>query len=90
MPLLFLDTSFLVALEDADDQNHFHAISYWKKFKKQPAMLVTTDYVFDETVTFMKHTCRQVGTKENENVIPACRESFLTIPNKFMKIFPLI
>ena len=54
MPLLFLDTSFIVALEDADDQNHFHAISYWKKFKKHPAMLVTTDYVFDETVTFMK------------------------------------
>ena len=25
----------------------------------------------------MKHTCRQVGTKKNENVIPACRESFL-------------
>ncbi|MBA3060647.1 MAG: AMIN domain-containing protein, partial [Nitrospirae bacterium] len=24
----------------------------------------------------MKHSCRQVGTKENENVIPACRESF--------------
>ncbi len=25
----------------------------------------------------MKHTFPQVGTKKNENVIPACRESFL-------------
>lgn len=51
---LFLDTSFIVAMEDADDQNHAKAISYWKKFKKHPERLITSTYVFDETVTFFK------------------------------------
>jgi predicted nucleic acid-binding protein len=54
MSHLFLDTSFIIALEDADDQNHFSAMSYWKKFKKHPDKLSTTTYVFDETVTFLK------------------------------------
>jgi len=51
---LFLDTSFIIALEDADDQNHQHAVAYWKGFKKNPRKLITTSYIFDETVTFLK------------------------------------
>jgi predicted nucleic acid-binding protein len=51
---LFLDTSFIIALEDADDQNHQKAIGYWKTFKKHPHRLVTTTYVFDETITFLR------------------------------------
>jgi len=54
MYLMFLDTSFIIALEDADDQNHNNAILYWRRFKKKPCKLVTTSYVFDETVTLLK------------------------------------
>jgi len=51
---IFLDTSFIIALEDADDQNHKKAITFWNSFKKKPAKLITTTYIFDETVTFLK------------------------------------
>lgn len=54
MNSLFLDTSFIIALEDADDQNHNNAMLYWRKFRKKPCKLVTTSYVFDETVTLLK------------------------------------
>lgn len=61
MESLFLDTSFILGLEDADDQNHEQAISYWKGFTNRPRKLVTTTYVFDETVTFLK---RRMGYKK--------------------------
>jgi len=51
---LFLDTSFIIALEDADDQNHQAAALYWKTFKKHPRKIIITSYIFDETVTFLK------------------------------------
>ena len=51
---LFLDTSFIIALEDADDENHGKAILFWKSFIKKPRPLITTTYIFDETVTFLR------------------------------------
>lgn len=54
MRTLFLDTSFIIALEDADDQNHDKATHYWEQFKKEPHKLITTTYVFDETITLLK------------------------------------
>ncbi len=54
MASLFLDTSFIIALEDADDQNHHPAVAYWKSFKRNPRKIVITSYIFDETVTFLK------------------------------------
>lgn len=38
MDSLFLDTSFIIALEDADDQNNQIAVAYWKAFKRNPKM----------------------------------------------------
>lgn len=54
MKAVFLDTSFIIALEDADDQHHKDAIAFWKTFKRNPQKIITTTYVFDETVTFLK------------------------------------
>jgi predicted nucleic acid-binding protein len=47
----FLDTGYLIALEDADDQSHPQAIEHWRSLRKPPP-LVTTSYVLDEVVTF--------------------------------------
>jgi uncharacterized protein len=52
MTLLFLDTSFVIALELKDEQHHQAAKSYWKNMTKTSTQLVTTSYVFDEVVTF--------------------------------------
>lgn len=65
MGSLFLDTSFIIALEDADDRRHERAVSVWKDFKRYPKNLVTTTYIFDETVTFLK---RHMGHEKAADV----------------------
>jgi len=46
---LFLDSAFLIALEDRSDQHHKAAHAYWRT---HTPTLVTTAYVLDEAVTF--------------------------------------
>lgn len=48
---MFLDTSYLIALEDADDGNHPAAIRHREGFRGMPS-LTTASYVVDEVVTF--------------------------------------
>ena len=52
MTAVFLDTSFLIALENADDQYRPVAQTCWQDFQRNPLPLVTTSYILDETVTF--------------------------------------
>jgi predicted nucleic acid-binding protein len=47
---MFIDTSYLFALEFKNDQYHHIAQRYWQKWI--PNRLVTTSYVFDELMTF--------------------------------------
>ena len=51
---LFLDTSFLYALEDVSDLHHDESREIWKKTLKNPPRLVLTSYIFDETVTLLQ------------------------------------
>jgi len=50
---IFLDTSFVIALEDRSDLNHKGASDAWIKFKANPQKIITTTYVFDEIVTVL-------------------------------------
>ena len=52
MKPLFVDTGYLLALELAHDQNHPAAKRHWQALLDALPPLVTTSYVFDETVTF--------------------------------------
>ena len=52
MSRVFLDTSYLLALELAKDQNHPAAKQHWQTIIQSPPSFVTTSYVFDEVVTF--------------------------------------
>ncbi|MDQ2746261.1 MAG: type II toxin-antitoxin system VapC family toxin [Acidobacteriota bacterium] len=52
MNLRFVDTSYWLALELKNDQSHAAAQAHWKIFVQSPFALVTTSYVFDETVTY--------------------------------------
>lgn len=52
MKPLLLDTSYLIALEASDDQNHNTVLRHWQNLLKSLPPLVTTSYVFDEVVTF--------------------------------------
>lgn len=58
MKPLFLDTGFVIALEDAGDQHHQAAVQTWQKISQTKPPLMTTSYVFDEIVTFFNNRDR--------------------------------
>jgi predicted nucleic acid-binding protein len=53
MNAVFVDTSYFLALELANDKNHQAAIDHWGSVIARLPRLVTTSYVFDEVVTFL-------------------------------------
>ncbi len=52
MSSAFIDTSYLLALELKNDQNHLAALTHWRRASRSLPALITTSYVFDEVVTF--------------------------------------
>lgn len=64
MPNLFLDTSYIVALETVDDQNHQAALQHWQTLTLKLPKLITTSYVFDEIVTFFNSRNRHYKAVE--------------------------
>ncbi|HST05058.1 MAG TPA: PIN domain-containing protein [Chloroflexia bacterium] len=47
-----LDTSYVLALELANDQSHKSALQHWQKLGKKSPQLVVTSFIFGEVVTF--------------------------------------
>lgn len=68
MKVYFADTSFWLALELKDDQNHESALAHWLSLRKISFLIVTTSYVFDETITYLNsrnHHEKAVEVGEN-------------------------
>ncbi len=55
MTPLFLDTSYLIAVESTDDQYHKAASAHWRSLLKSPRRLVTSSYVLVEVVTLLNN-----------------------------------
>ena len=69
MRRLFLDTSYVIALEAADDQHHKIALGHWQGLTRSLPVLVTTSYVFDEVVTFFNSRHRHAKAVEIGNLL---------------------
>lgn len=52
MRAYFLDSGYLIALEDESDQYHQEAVRHWNALSKKLPLLVTTSYIFNEVTTF--------------------------------------
>lgn len=50
---LFVDTSAWYALNDRDDQYREQALEKYQRLKAQRVELVTSDYIFDESLTII-------------------------------------
>jgi len=53
MELIFLDTSLLVAYYNADDVNHTDAHRLLKEMEGRKVGFLTSEYIFDETLTVL-------------------------------------
>jgi len=51
--MIFVDTGAWVALAFANDENHKSALLLQQQLAKQKIRLVTSDYILDETYTFI-------------------------------------
>jgi uncharacterized protein len=51
--IYFLDTSYILALEIKNEDNHQQVIQNWSTLLISKPFLVTTTYIFDEVVTFL-------------------------------------
>ena len=65
-PALFIDSGAWYALFNKRDTYHQRARSFFETLKGQPIRLVTSDYIFDETITLLRYhttyqTARQFG-----------------------------
>lgn len=67
MATFFLDASYIIALETADDQNHRVALQHWQSLRGTALELVTTSYIFDEIVTFFNSRNRHAKAVEVGN-----------------------
>ncbi len=54
MRRIFVDTSAFVALEDRADASHTQALGYRDTIKAQRLPLITTNFVLDETYTWLR------------------------------------
>lgn len=51
---LFVDTSGWCAMYDRSDTYHSRAAAFWEELATKKIGLITSDYVFDETVTLLR------------------------------------
>jgi len=57
MDKVFVDTGGFKAIIDPKDEFHSRAVKIWKRLEKQKAVLVTSNYVLDETFTLLRARC---------------------------------
>lgn len=50
---VFVDTSAFAALENRKDARHAPAVREYRRLIRSDAILITSDYVFDETITLL-------------------------------------
>jgi predicted nucleic acid-binding protein len=69
--MIFVDTSALYALLDADDANHPHARQAWQQWLEQPAHFVCSNYVLVETIALIQRHLGIVAVRRfQEELLP--------------------
>lgn len=54
MNSIFIDSSFWIAVSDISEKDHKRSLSLLKKFKESKSLMITTNFIFDETFTLIR------------------------------------
>ena len=72
--IIFVDTSALYALMDANDRNHERASAAWAQWLDQPIHLATSNYVLLESTALIQHRLGMQAAREfHEELGPVLR-----------------
>ena len=72
--MIFIDTSALYALMDADDRNHERARDAWAQWLGQPIQFLTSNYVLLESLALIQHRLgSQAARQFDEELMPVLR-----------------
>jgi uncharacterized protein len=95
MTSLFVDTSYLIAVENAADQHHRTASRHWRDLSKSsPLNLVTSSYLLVEVVTLLNNRglhskavdlCNNLLSSPLFNIVHVDEEIFFESGNYFQK-----
>lgn len=72
----FVDTSFFKAFVDPKDDFHAKAIQIFEQLKKESIMLVTSNFIIDETLTLIRYRCGLERAKEFKSILEQFETDF--------------
>jgi predicted nucleic acid-binding protein len=76
---IFVDTSAVYALMDADDRNHPNAASAWAGWLQRPVQFITTNYVLLESFALIQHHLGvQAARAFQDQVLPVMHVHWVT------------
>ena len=84
---VFLDTSAVYAMLDADDDNHEMAERVWKQLIQSEATLVTHSYVLVETAALLQHRLGVAALRVfHEDIMPMLQVDWVTASRHFAAV----
>lgn len=72
----FVDTSFFKAFIDPKDDFHHKAVQIFKQLEKDHVLLVTSNFIIDETLTLIRYRCGLTRAKEFKSVLEQFETDF--------------
>lgn len=72
----FVDTSFFKAFIDPKDDFHTKALQIFEQLKKDSVMLVTSNFIIDETLTLIRYRCGLERAKELKSILEQFETDF--------------
>lgn len=88
---VFVDTSALFAVLDADDQFHQRARAVWTNFLERGEDLITTSYVLIETFALVQHRLGMEAVRIlEEDILPVIHVQWVTEADHWAGVIALL